>query len=64
ALIGEGKDPGPLTIGYYFGAIVMFAGGLIAWFFGVNAERKSLEEIATPLTAVVRAPEPQSGTAS
>ena len=35
-------------------AIVMFAGGLIAWYFGVNAERKSLEDIATPLSAVVR----------
>jgi MFS family permease len=63
ALIGDGKDPGPLTIGYYVGAIVMFAGGLIAWFFGVNAERKSLEEIASPLSAVVATPEPQSGPA-
>jgi MFS family permease len=54
ALIGNGKNPGPLTVGYFLGAGVMFVGGLIAWFFGVNAERKSLEEIATPLTAVVR----------
>jgi MFS family permease len=54
ALIGKGTDPGPLTIGYYFGAILMFAGGLIAWFFGVDAERKSLEEIATPLSAASR----------
>jgi MFS family permease len=54
ALIGTGSSPGPLTIGYYIGAAVMFAGGLIAWFFGVNAERKSLEDIATPLSAVVR----------
>jgi MFS family permease len=54
ALIGSGKDPGPLTIGYLFGAVVMFAGGLIAWFFGVNAERKSLEDIAAPLSAVRR----------
>ena len=53
-LIGNGTNPGPLTIGYYVGAVVMFAGGLIAWFFGVNAERKSLEDIATPLTAVSR----------
>jgi len=55
ALIGEGKDPGPLTIGYLFGAALMFVGGLIAWFFGVNAERKSLEDIATPLSAVTKA---------
>jgi MFS family permease len=53
ALIGNGKNPGPLTVGYFIGAGVMFIGGLIAWFFGVNAERKSLEEIATPLSAVV-----------
>ena len=55
ALIGAGASRGPLTIGYYVGAAVMVAGGLIAWFFGVNAERKSLEEIATPLSAVARA---------
>src|SRR3989440_5516554 len=54
-LIGTGTSRGPLTLGYYFGAAVMVAGGLIAWFFGVNAERKSLEEIATPLSAVARA---------
>ena len=51
-LIGEGKDPGPLTIGYLFGAVVMILGGVIAWFFGVDAERKSLEDIANPLSAV------------
>src|SRR4051795_12224192 len=51
-LVGEGKDPGPLTIGYFFGAVVMIAGGVIAWFFGVDAERKSLEDIANPLSAV------------
>ena len=51
-LIGEGKDPGPLTIGYFVGAGVMIAGGVIAWFFGVDAERKSLEDIANPLSAV------------
>src|SRR3954470_17797329 len=51
-LIGEGKDPGPLPIGYLFGAVVMIAGGVIAWFFGVDAERKSLEDIANPLSAV------------
>jgi hypothetical protein len=32
----------------------MFVGGLVAWFFGVNAERKSLEDIATPLSAARR----------
>src|SRR5919199_5832719 len=52
---GVGTSRGPLTIGYYVGAAVMVAGGLIAWFFGVNAERKSLKDIATPLSAVARA---------
>jgi MFS family permease len=54
-LIGTGKVRGPLTVGYLIGAVVMFAGGLIAWFFGVNAERKSLEDIATPLSVVTPA---------
>jgi MFS family permease len=54
-LIGAGTTRGPLTIGYYIGAALMVAGGLIAWFFGVNAERKPLEAIATPLSAVARA---------
>ena len=30
----------------------MITGGLVAWFFGVDAERKSLEDIADPLSAV------------
>jgi len=53
-LIGNGTSRGPLTVGYMIGAAVMFVGGLIAWFFGVDAERKSLEEIATPLSVVSR----------
>jgi MFS family permease len=52
ALIGDASARGPLTVGYYLGASLMFIGGLIAWFFGVNAERKSLEDIAAPLSAV------------
>ena len=55
ALIGSGSNRGPLTIGYMVGAAVMFIGGLVAWFFGVNAERKSLEDVATPLSAVRQA---------
>ncbi|MDA8330217.1 MAG: MFS transporter [Candidatus Dormibacteraeota bacterium] len=53
-LIGSGHNPGPLTIGYYVGATVMFVGGVIAWFLGVNAERKSLEQVARPLSQVRR----------
>ncbi|MBO0683337.1 MAG: MFS transporter [Candidatus Dormibacteraeota bacterium] len=54
ALIGNGTARGPLTVGYVIGGGVMILGGLIAWFFGVNAERKSLEDIATPLSAVTQ----------
>jgi MFS family permease len=54
ALIGNASSRGPLTVGYLLGAGLMFIGGLIAWFFGVNAERKSLEDIAAPLSAVSR----------
>ena len=34
------------------GAAIMLIGGSIAWFFGVDAEGKSLEDIASPLSAV------------
>lgn len=52
ALVGTGKDTGPLTIGYLIGAGVMACGGLVGWFFGVNAERRSLEDVASPLSEV------------
>ncbi|MDQ3764010.1 MAG: MFS transporter [Actinomycetota bacterium] len=58
ALIGDGTDPGPLTIGYYVSGAIMFAGGAIAWYYGVDAERKSLERIAHPLSEVLQAIEP------
>jgi MFS family permease len=51
ALIGEGESRGPLFFGYLLGAAVMIAGGLIAAFLGVSAEGKSLEDVATPLSA-------------
>ncbi|MGC8489465.1 MAG: MFS transporter [Clostridia bacterium] len=52
-LVGDGSNPGPLTTGYYVGAAVMFLGGVVAWFFAVNAERRSLEEVARPLSATL-----------
>ncbi len=39
-------------IGYLIGAALMAAAGLVELFIGVSAERKSLESIARPLTAV------------
>ena len=41
----------PLALAYVGCAVVMFSGGLIAWFFGVDAEGKSLEDVAAPLSA-------------
>jgi len=38
--------------GYVFAACLMFAAAVIAWLYAVNAERKPLEEVATPLSAV------------
>jgi hypothetical protein len=46
-----------LTIGYLIGAAVMVVGGLVEVFLGVDAEGKSLEDVATPLS-VVAEPEP------
>jgi MFS family permease len=52
ALVGNGSSRGPLTIGYYFGAAMMILGGIIALIFAFDAERKSLEDIADPLSKV------------
>jgi hypothetical protein len=38
--------------GYLLGAVLMILGGLVAWRWGVNAERKPLEMVAQPLTFV------------
>jgi MFS family permease len=37
-------------IGYLIGAALMVGAGIIQWRFGVAAERRSLEEVAPPLT--------------
>jgi MFS family permease len=37
-------------IGDLIGAIVMAIGGVVAIFFGINAERRSLESVADPLS--------------
>lgn len=56
ALIGDGSDRFPLMVGYLFGASMIVLGGLVMWFFGVDAERRSLEDVATPLTATGEKP--------
>ena len=42
--------------GYAFGSLLMLGGAAVAWFLGVDAERRSLEEIALPLSAQPASP--------
>ncbi len=42
---------GPLAYGYVGAAGIMFIGGVVAWYLGVDAEGKSLEDIAPPISA-------------
>jgi len=56
-LIGTGKDPNALYWGYLLGAGAMILGGLVAAFLAVDAEGKSLEDIAKPLSVIGRPPE-------
>src|SRR6201992_1158262 len=51
-LIGTGKDPDKLFVGYLIGAGAMILGGVVAAVLGVAAEGKSLEDIAAPLSSV------------
>lgn len=46
-LIGNGQDHFKLFLGYLLGAAVMIGGGLVEVFIGVDAERKSLEDISS-----------------
>ena len=50
-LIGTG-DRGTLLIGYLIAAGLMIVAALVELISGVKAERKSLESIAVPLTAI------------
>jgi MFS family permease len=53
-LIGNAAESGDITgiaPGYFIGAALMIIGGIVAAFLGVDAENKSLEDIAEPLTA-------------
>ncbi|HXJ27724.1 MAG TPA: MFS transporter [Streptosporangiaceae bacterium] len=51
-LIGTGKDPNSLYWGYMLGAGAMILGGVVAAFLAVDAEGKSLEDIAKPLSVI------------
>ena len=53
-LIDDASASGDITkiaIGYFVGAALMIAGGIVAAFLGVKAEGQSLESLAQPLTA-------------
>jgi MFS family permease len=56
-LIGTGTDPKALYWGYLLGAGAMIIGGVVAAFLGVNAEGKSLEDVARPLSVVAKPPQ-------
>jgi MFS family permease len=45
-----------LWIGYLIGAGVMLVGSLVEWLLGINAENRSLEQVATPLSSVGEPP--------
>lgn len=49
-LIGNGS-PRAICVGYIFAGALMAAAAIIAAWLGVDAERKSLEEISAPLSA-------------
>ena len=49
-LIASGSQD-QVAIGFFIGAVVMAIGGIAELLFGVKAEQKQLEDIATPLTA-------------
>jgi MFS family permease len=49
-LVGTGKV-GDTVLAFVIGAILMIVAGLVEVVLGVRAERKSLEDLATPLTA-------------
>jgi MFS family permease len=51
-LIGDGTDRNTLFVGYLVGAGAMILGGVVAIFFGVAAEGKSLEDVAKPLSVI------------
>ena len=51
-----------VAYGYLLGGGLMLLGALAELMLGVKAERRSLEDIATPLSARARSKEPTSAT--
>ncbi len=51
SLIGTGR-PGAIAGGYAFGAALMVIAALVEAWLGIDAERRSLEQVARPLSSV------------
>ncbi|GAA0367013.1 MFS transporter [Microbispora corallina] len=47
----ESESVGNVVLGYVLGAALMIGAGAVEWFMGVEAARRSLEDIAQPLSA-------------
>ncbi|HEX2317514.1 MAG TPA: MFS transporter [Streptosporangiaceae bacterium] len=60
ALIGTGNSRTQLFIGYAIGGGAMIVGGVVELLLGVPAERKELEQVARPLTAVTATQVPRA----
>ncbi|MEO3807622.1 MFS transporter [Sphaerisporangium sp. B11E5] len=60
ALIGDEDNPDPtgLFYGYLSASALMIGAGLVAWFFAVKAERRSLEDLTPSLSMVAAKPTP------
>ena len=60
SLVSTGKVS-DTVIAFSIGAVLMILAGFVEIFLGVKAERRSLEDIATPLTAQQAQPTGASG---
>jgi hypothetical protein len=58
-LVETGKEVN-VFYGYLLASLVMIAAGVAEWLLGVDAEQKSLEEVARPLTAEAAEAEAQT----
>jgi MFS family permease len=47
----ESESHAALAGGYFAGAGLMLSAAIVEWFLGVDSERKSLEDVATPLSS-------------
>ncbi len=63
-LIGNGSSTTNIFIGYLIGAGAMVLGGIVEIVLGIEAEGKSLEDVANPLSMVRRPVASVSGVAS